>query len=344
MPFQLLISQQAQKKKQMKSICNQYPLRKEEDSAMTQSISSFPKDEERASLSTSFRGSVSIEAALVIPIFFFAVCCLCYLLEIMSIQSYVHTALHDAGRKVAKEIYINPFVSPSRVESDMIENIGAERLERSIIEGGSAGLDASGTVASPTTGIVQMHVKYKILLPIRLFGRLGMSCEDGFRIKGWNGYQKEGMFTPTTGIVQMHVKYKILLPIRLFGRLGMSCEDGFRIKGWNGYQKEGMFTPREDIVYITETGIVYHKDYHCTYLDLSIQMAAKTQIQTMRNEVGEKYHACERCGMSAGNRVYITKQGNRYHSSLGCSGLKRKIYAIPKSEVMGKGACSRCGS
>ena len=297
MPFQLLISQQAQKKKQMKSICNQYPLRKEEDSAMTQSISSFPKDEERASLSTSFRGSVSIEAALVIPIFFFAVCCLCYLLEIMSIQSYVHTALHDAGRKVAKEIYINPFVSPSRVESDMIENIGAERLERSIIEGGSAGLDASGTVASPTTGIVQMHVKYKILLPIRLFGRLGMSCEDGFRIKGWNGYQKEGMFTP-----------------------------------------------REDIVYITETGIVYHKDYHCTYLDLSIQMAAKTQIQTMRNEVGEKYHACERCGMSAGNRVYITKQGNRYHSSLGCSGLKRKIYAIPKSEVMGKGACSRCGS
>lgn len=297
MPFQLLISQQAQKKKQMKSICNQYPLRKEEDSAMTQSISSFPKDEERASLSTSFRGSVSIEAALVIPIFFFAVCCLCYLLEIMSIQSYVHTALHDAGRKVVKEIYINPFVSPSRVESDMIENIGAERLERSIIEGGSAGLDASGTVAFPTTGIVQMHVKYKILLPIRLFGRLGMSCEDGFRIKGWNGYQKEGMFTP-----------------------------------------------REDIVYITETGIVYHKDYHCTYLDLSIQMAAKTQIQTMRNEVGEKYYACERCGMSAGNRVYITKQGNRYHSSLGCSGLKRKIYAIPKSEVMGKGACSRCGS
>ena len=297
MPFQLLISQQAQKKKQMKSICNQYPLRKEEDSAMTQPISSFPKDEERASLSTSFRGSVSIEAALVIPIFFFAVCCLCYLLEIMSIQSYVHTALHDAGRKVAKEIYINPFVSPSRVESDMIENIGAERLERSIIEGESAGLDASGTVASPATGIVQMHVKYKILLPIRLFGRLGMSCEDGFRIKGWNGYQKEGMFTP-----------------------------------------------REDIVYITETGIVYHKDYHCTYLDLSIQMAAKTQIQTMRNEVGEKYYACERCGMSAGNRVYITKQGNRYHSSLGCSGLKRKIYAIPKSEVMGKGACSRCGS
>lgn len=297
MPFQLVISQQAQRKKQMKSICNQYPLRKEEDSAMTQSISSFPKDEERASLFTSLRGSVSIEAALVIPIFFFAVCCLCYLLEIMAIQSYVHSALHNAGREVAKEIYINPIVSPSQVESDMIENIGAERLERSIIEGGSAGLDASGTVASPTTGIVQMHVKYRILLPIRLFGRLGMSCEDGFRIKGWNGYQKEGMFTP-----------------------------------------------REDIVYITETGIVYHKDYHCTYLDLSIQMATKVQIETMRNEAGEKYRVCERCGMAAGNRVYITKQGNRYHSSLGCSGLQRKIYAIPKSEVMGKGACSRCGS
>lgn len=161
---------------------------------MTQSISSFPKDEERASLFASFQGSVSVEAALVLPIFFLAVCCLCYLLEIMSVQSYVRAALHEEGRKIAKQAYAVPFVSQKQVEEDLVEYIGAERLERSIVKEGSRGLRASGTNILPGTGLITMHVTYKILLPISMFGNLTMECEDSFRIKGWNGYFSGGMF------------------------------------------------------------------------------------------------------------------------------------------------------
>lgn len=296
MSFQIFHFQPTCKEKLCKNVRKDNPLRKEEDSAMTQSISSFPEDEERTSLFPSFSGSISIEAAFVTPIFFLAVCCLCYLLEVMSVQSYVRSALHDAGREFAKEAYMIPMISPSKIENNMVKNIGADRLNRSIVKGGSNGLDASGTVVLPGNGKIQMHVKYEIILPISMFGTLSMECEDGFSMKGWSGY--------------------------------------------NG---DGMFTPREDIVYITETGVVYHKDYNCTYLDLSIQMVSKSGIGSLRNQNGEKYHACERCG-GAGDKVYITGQGNRYHSSLGCSGLKRKVYAVPVSEVLGKGACSRCGS
>lgn len=297
MSFQIFISQHIRQHKQSGSMQPTGFFRKEGDSAMTQSVSSFPRDEGRTSLLTSFSGSVSVEAALVTPIFFLGICCLCYLLEMMSLQSYVRGALHEVGRKIAKEVYVNPFVSPSQVEKQMVEHIGKERLNRSIVKGGSTGLDVSKTVVMPGSGMIQMHVKYRILLPISIFGSLTMECEDGFKIKGWNGYAKNGGFTQ-----------------------------------------------REDIVYITETGVVYHKDYHCTYLDLSIQMVSKGAVSSLRNENGEKYHACEICGGASSGNVYITGQGNRYHSSLGCGGLKRKVYAVPVSEVLGKGACSRCGS
>lgn len=40
--------------------------------------------------------------------------------------------------------------------------------------------------------------------------------------------------------------------------------------------------------------------------------------------------------------LYITETGNKYHSSLDCSGLKRHIDAVPITEVGGMGACSKC--
>lgn len=292
MSFLFFISQPTHKKNFLGHL-----FRKEEDSTKTQPTSPyFPKGIERASLFASFRGSVSVEAAFVIPIFFFAVCCLCYLVEIMYVQSYVHSALHNAGKGLAKEAYMSAIAPAARAEADMVENIGSERMDRSIIEGGSRGLDCSGT-------------------------------------KVWVG----------TGIIQMHVKYEVVLPITFFGRLSLSLSDEFRIKGWTGYTKGGLFSDREDMVYVSETGIVYHKDYHCSHLELSIQLADAGNVSTMRNENGEKYYSCERCGGQSNGGVYITKQGNRYHSSLGCSGLKRSVYSVPLSEVMGKGACKRCG-
>lgn len=271
--------------------------RKEEDSTKTQTITSyFPKYIERASLFTSFKGSITVETSLILPLFFLAICCLCYLLEVMSIQLTIRTALDEVGREAAVEAYGKPFVFTGELEEKVVNHIGKARLDKSVVSGGSRGLDLSNTSISGKSKIIKICAEYRIKLPIYTFGKLALSCKEELCLKGWTGYEKE------------------------FG-----------------------FQDKENVVYVTETGMVYHRNSRCTYLDLSIRMVGKKDIVKLRNNNGEKYKACEKCGGKAGSNVYITGHGNRYHKTISCSGLKRKIYAIPISEALGKGECSRCG-
>ena len=215
----------------------------------------------RVSVSAFKEASITVEAAMAVPIFFLAVVALIYLMEIMAVQTAMRAGLQYAGKRAAEETYVVTMVMPSHLEHDIVEAVGAKRLDRSIVVG-----------------------------------------------------------VPT-------VKY----------------QEKIRIKAWVGYEKPGFDKDDEETVYVTETGMVYHKDYHCTYLELSIHMIPSEGIENLRNESGGKYYPCEYCMRNGGSGVYITDTGNRYHSSLSCSGLKRTVYAVPLSEVIGKGACSRCG-
>lgn len=70
-------------------------------------------------------------------------------------------------------------------------------------------------------------------------------------------------------------------------------------------RKGGFGKEEDETVYVTETGLVYHKDYHCTYLDLSIRMVQGKEISGLRNESGGRYYACEHCGEKAEDRPIL---------------------------------------
>lgn len=257
-----------------------------------------PRHTGRASASTRKKGSITVEAAMAVPIFFFATLALIFLLELLAVQTSVRSGLQEAGKKLAVQAVEIPAVIPSKLESDVVNSIGAERLERSIVDGGSAGIDCNGSYLSPYTGIGEIQASYQIRIPV-----------PGFSIA--------------------QIPYK----------------ETMRIKAWTGYEAGGFGEEDDQIVYVTDTGVVYHKDPHCTHLDLSIHTTSSTELESLRNENGGKYHACEKCvrGSASGGNVYITDQGDRYHNSLTCSGLKRTVYTARISEVPGKRACSKCG-
>lgn len=112
-------------------------------------------------------------------------------------------------------------------------------------------------------------------------------------------------------------------------------------RAWIGFTELEI---KETYVYITPDGNVYHLYGDCTHLDLSVRSAAFSSVAFLKNEYGETYRPCELCGKESKALVYITSDGNRYHSKRSCSGLKRTVRQIPISEVGSRSCCLRCMS
>lgn len=125
--------------------------------------------------------------------------------------------------------------------------------------------------------------------------------------------------------------------------------NGCYLHKWNGYDlsRNGVGSDTEmQMVYVTKNGRVYHRDAGCSHLQLSIETVSCQEAAKARNQEGARYFPCERCGKGTeknGGTVYITAEGNRYHGTLSCSGLKRTVYSVPLSRVGDLPPCSRCG-
>lgn len=148
--------------------------------------------------------------------------------------------------------------------------------------------------------------------------------------------------SPLTGDMEITVEYEVQLPVPLFGSPLAQQKESFTVSAWTGSSVQGTGEDSE-IVYVTDNGVVYHEDPHCTYLQLTIRFVPADELDRMRNVWGSRYYACDKCVFGqAMTGVYITEDGTKYHNSLSCSGLKRTVRAVKRSEVAGMGGCSRC--
>jgi hypothetical protein len=142
--------------------------------------------------------------------------------------------------------------------------------------------------------------------------------------------------------VCLKANYRVVFPVGFFDVKGISVFQESKNRKWTG--SAGSVDEADPWVYITETGRVYHSTRECGYLDLSIQSVYYGQLESRRNKNNHKYYACELCGgeISPVQVLYITDYGTTYHTNLQCSGLKRTIYQVRKSEAGNRSGCSKC--
>ena len=246
------------------------------------------------------RGSLTIEASLVIPVFLFAMFLILSVINLLRFHLNLQEAVHQETKKLAMTAYDSWNCTEGSVRSAVLSRLNDGLISKAPVKGGSAGIDFSGSRLD-NREVIEINASYEAQLPYDFFHLFEHCFAARCVMHTYIGYEK--------GLVERTAERK----------------------------------EEEEYVYVTETGTVYHTDRECSYLRLSVRETDIGSLKNLRNSSGHKYYACEICGHSAGNRVYITYDGTCYHSSLKCSGLKRTVFSIPLSEANGRRACSRCG-
>ena len=145
--------------------------------------------------------------------------------------------------------------------------------------------------------------------------------------------------------VQVKAIYTLKLSVPFFGPIRFQKDTAVKRRVFSGYVKHRRdydAAGDNSIVYVAENGVVYHKNASCSHICLKI--TGNAAIQDIVHS--SKYAACEKCihkGSSL-SAIFVTAYGDCYHSTLGCSGLKRTIKAVRLKDVGRLRPCSRCAS
>ncbi len=266
----------------------------------------------------AFKASMTVEAAFVLPLFIFFFVNVMALFNITEIQSEIEGALHQAGSELSLMAFDLKFAE-SAVSGD-------DKAQPGAIAG----------IAGVLTARQEMN---------RTIGkRIDGSIVEG----GFGGISfLESKVLVSGDIIDLVLDYRVRPLIPVIGFKEIPIQARYYGHAWTGYDLSegfGSDEEEEEMVYITESGEVYHRDIDCVHLSVKISSVDIDSLPGMRNSDGARYYPCEYCGAGVGaGNVFITDHGNRYHSSASCRGLKRSIITIPISEVGSRRPCSACG-
>lgn len=271
------------------------------------------------------RGSVTVEAALVLPVVLFAFMVLIQIMIFMGVQLKVQSTLYRQALKTAGYSYLL-----NSVEGYFLEGMDTEdyRTVLDIVE----------------NGVTEGLIKNTVIDALR---------EEFFETP-WIRGGREGIhvvITPwvETGIVDVLLYYELDPVFNIFGLDGIPIVARARLRQWTGttkvvHEKEEEQGGEGTVAYVTASGTVYHTYRDCTYISVALSSVLYKDIASKRNASGARYYPCTTCcgQLSEDTPVYISKYGDRFHQDSSCRNVYHNIREIPIEDVGSRAWCSKC--
>lgn len=321
--------------------------------------------------------SITVEASLCFPLFFFGILALCFLFVFLRVEYLFERGMYQSARNISQYgMVIKPLTNGLSdildiKQTDDKKSGESENAVKNIVDQIQeiAGLNFLEIIAGRLDDLAVRELVEEYI------------PDEAYKYISDAGVSYEGsVLFDSDECIRICCGYELKLPFDFFSVASVKIKQEVKYRYFTGTETKSLLnlveeivpspvptpgpdppveailtptpipdnspTPTEtdEIVLITETGYVYHRTYSCPNLKVKPVLVYFSTVSSKRNESGGKYYPCEHCvkGNLSLFECYITPDGDRYHSKKDCSGLKRTIFEVHLSEVGNRRECKRC--
>lgn len=235
-------------------------------------------------------GSLTLEAALALPIFLFLAVTVLYLFCMMQVQYIVGNSLDAAVAEISLMGRVSEKEAENLVKASFYKELAVQGCPVSKIEHGIAGFSWKGTTVD--AGYIDAFLTYRLPIPFRFFGKKSMELSDGCRMHRWTGNLKGTAGTEGREWVYVTPAQNVYHISRACTHLKLSVKAvSPESQIWKRYAPCGHCVHGKHAgvaIYITSEGDCYHYAVDCSGLKRTVYMVLKENVGNKR--------ACTRCG------------------------------------------------
>lgn len=236
------------------------------------------------------KASMTVEAAVVLPLFAGFLVLLMFYFRVMEVQISVEQAAAYTARTSAAAIRDEgASVSYSKMTLLLYQNLKRMDVPLNYIDKGAAGVSLLGSDFTGTS--IRLHVTYKITFPIGFFGKLRVPTEQEVTCRKWCGWvdQDAGtgsdidyVYVTETGRAYHNSRGCPYLDLSI-KKVGFRAITSLRNKSGGKYRRCSLCTKKGKkgeyrSVYITDYGDCYHADLQCSSLKRTIYLLPRAKI------------------------------------------------------------------
>lgn len=251
----------------------------------------------RASLCTSARGSMTVEAAVILPFVLFVLLSMMYFTEALRIQRQIQDAAVQTSLHMSQYAYKGD-LTQIYAYGKIKDYLSKSEQDFSMIKGGAAGISCFLSDTLDDADRVDLVVSYTLKLPYNVIGLPGIPVVQRACTRGWTGYEPDAYGKEEEQIVYVTehgtVYHKtsecshIDLTVRSADYRNLSSLRNAEGQKFSACEKCGGKPILAGRIFITNTGDCYHTTSECSGLKRGMLAIPISQAAD--------YRPCSRCG------------------------------------------------
>ncbi len=257
-------------------------------------------------------GSLTVEAAIVFPLFLLVLLCTSSFISILGINSSLQIRLEETARYYNTYAYITSNESSETLNSTLT----TLSLKDFFFNEDIVALCESSLFLK--NDINELHFKHTIL-------------DNDQQVHALN------------------ITYNICIPFIPDNLINFSFTQNTVFKLFTGIEHTMQSDNHDRTVYITPAGNVYHTQKYCTYLKKYTDCISASALDSYETKTNKKFKPCSYCKQHYKNSditsVYISTYGTYYHYNPDCYHLNQSVYSVKKQDLPDfYKSCHRCCS